>query len=120
MKPLPISDPILDRRRISFQRDLEFRAISEIKWEEGRGGEKRGPACHRSPSAEPRTEETVKTCAVLTPTRSKFRPSYGPGSRPSNANLGNCAESFCLRPTKALTAQISRRKPQVLAPPVLE
>src|SRR5258708_32980192 len=39
-----------------------------IKGEEGcEGGEERGPACHRSPSAEPRTVETVKTCAVLTP-----------------------------------------------------
>jgi hypothetical protein len=29
--------------------------------------EKRGPGCYRSPSVEPRTVETVKTCAVLTP-----------------------------------------------------
>jgi hypothetical protein len=29
--------------------------------------EKRGPACYRSSSVEPRTVETVKTCAVLTP-----------------------------------------------------
>src|SRR5215470_7190515 len=30
-------------------------------------GEKRGPTYHRSHSAEPRTEKTVKTCAALTP-----------------------------------------------------
>ena len=45
-------------------------------------GEKRGPACHRSPSAEPRTVETVKTCAVLTPSLgTKFRLNHGPRSR---------------------------------------
>ena len=58
-------------------------------------GEKRGPACHRSPSAEPRTVETVKTCAVLTP---RLGQSLDPVSARvqelQNSNLEKCAESF--------------------------
>ncbi len=62
------------------------------------GGEKRGPACHRSPSAEPRTEETVKTCAVLTP---RLEPSLDPVmalvQEPANSNFGNYVEAFSFR-----------------------
>ena len=48
------------------------RAFPKSKREKDRGGgKKRGPACHRSPSAEPMTEKTVKTCAVLTPRLAK-------------------------------------------------
>jgi len=52
------------------------------------GGEKRGPACHRSPSAKPRTVETVKTCAVLTPSLGQsLDPRRTRVQEPSNPNL---------------------------------
>jgi hypothetical protein len=73
-------------------------------------GEKRGPACHRSPSAEPRTVETVKTCAVLTPSLGRsLDPVMARVQEPSNSNLGNCAETFALRPTPVIFWNMQRR-----------
>ncbi len=57
----------------------EARRVNNPRWCRG---EKRGPACHRSPSAEPRTEETVKNlCRPHPQTRARLRPGNGPDSR---------------------------------------
>src|ERR1700724_2663439 len=80
----------------SIRRPLRLR----FGHEEGCGGEKRGPACHRSSSAEPKTVETVKTCAVLTPSLGQsLERVMARVQEPSNSNLGNCAETFPFQPT---------------------
>jgi PAS domain len=59
------------------------------------GGEKRGSACHRSPSAEPRTEETVKTCAVLTPRLGQRLAPPCPGFKGKvSSNPENCGRNL--------------------------
>ena len=63
------------------------------------------PACHRSPSAEPRTEETVKNlCRPHPETRAKLRSGHGPDSRALKFEPWELRRSIFLSPHTICTS----------------